>query len=175
MKLAAVAVLMFILLAAAASQSSQKSEITLNPVLEGPLNLQVGPDWYLYTKGHWVSSTDPGHTLPIVAELTCNKKAMTCTELSASLTPIGGQLVLDPFIEDYKVSRWNETDIVAFHGSSSGCGLGHTLKILLKDKRVMALDAPTEPVTEKTPEICRLTSSYELKDGNSFWTKPTLR
>lgn len=68
MKLAAVAVLMFILLATAASQSSQKSQIsTLNPVREGPLNMQVIGDGYVYAKGHWVS-TDANHALPVVGQ-----------------------------------------------------------------------------------------------------------
>jgi hypothetical protein len=131
----------------------------------------------VYTEGHWVETDGRGNAMPSVSAISCSQPTKTCVEDVASYSPLGGTTFsLDASHNEYEIERWTPTEIVA--STINGlCAMRHTLKILLKEKRILVLDAPSEPIkstgnagADKMLQICRETTSFELKGGKMFWS-----
>jgi hypothetical protein len=131
----------------------------------------------IYTEGHWVETDGKGHAMPAVSAISCSQANKVCTEDTASYNPLGGTTFsIDASHSEYRIERWTPTEVVA--STVSGlCAMRHTLKILRKESRILALDAPSEPIkptgnanTDQLLNICRETTAYELKGGKTFWS-----
>lgn len=156
----------FLLGAVACAQTNrnQGMQPTDNEPLSRSIDIFKG---YVRATGHWVP-TDGQQSNPRVSLITCDRTTMTCHELIASAFVLDGMVFLGPDENDYPVTRWDDDEVVAFLNAPA-CGVGHSIKILLKEKRVFKLDAPTEPVTDKTPQWCAMNRLDELKGGTTFW------
>ena len=147
----------------------------VTPFNNEKLNIQ---DQYgvVYTEGHWVETDGKGHAIPSVSVINCSRESRTCTEETATYNTLGGTTFsLDASHAEYQIERWTPTEIVA--STIRGmCMMRHTLKILLKEGQILALDAPSEPIkptgnaeADKMLNICRETTAFELKGGKVFW------
>lgn len=149
----------------------------VTPFHDDKLNIQ---DAYgvVYVEGHWVETDGKGNAILTVAVISCSREPKICTEDAATYNALGGTTFsLDATHTEYQIERWTTTEIVA--STINGlCAMRHTLKILLKEKQILLLDAPSEPIkptgnagADKMLNICRETTAFELKGGKTFWAR----
>jgi hypothetical protein len=150
------------------SQSVQpQAERTVWRILERPiddtnfLTSCSGRNCFLHATGVWKSSTaKPGSELsdPISVNISCDKVARQCTEIDASVNPVG---FLDSTEMDFRVSSWSHDQIIATTVAGL-CDIGQQLVIDLPGKTTILRIYPTKQ-TSAANDPCA-----SFNDRNSF-------
>ena len=176
--------LLFILSLCATAQAP-KYEFSKKPVNDGPfVHLKDEPaDLFVYKDavhalGVWVasgSSSPPSG--PSVSDIYCSRPDKSCHEQMANIIAIGDAFSLNPDSADYRVTRWNETEIVAENRDVQGpllagkCHLLGVLKIDLLHKNVYAYQTLAEPVVPGDAPSDKLIDSEGIckAANNTLW------
>lgn len=145
-----------------------------NPILDEPISLQADSA-SAYVQGRWVAldkqSALPG---PSVSEIICSASEGYCHEAQANMAVFkDGSFTLTPDSVDYKIIRWNSSEIVA-HNISGICRVLNVLKFDLRQKRVYSLQTLSEPVNDlpkMSQQICNAVGMrLELRGMSTFMT-----
>jgi len=153
-------VALWCLLSAIAVAQTGKAEFAEKPVKDGPfthlIDEPVRPSVHqdsVYALGVWVASgSSSAPAGPSVSDIYCSRAENTCHEQMANIVAIGDDFSLNPDSANYRVTRWNENEIVAENRDVEGpllagpCHLMGILKIDLSHKKVYAYQTLTEPV-----------------------------
>jgi hypothetical protein len=132
-------------------------------------------DGYIIVDGIWKpESGDPRKALIFKEQIriSCDKSENVCRELSVTLAPAGGMvLIMGPQEKEWKITSWDAHGLLASYGPDrSATGVSdrcnsHVLTITLASGAVSTSDIPTH---EKGCETFTETSSYRLVRGQYF-------
>jgi hypothetical protein len=151
---------LLLLLSTIAIAQRGKAEFAEKPLKDGPFThlideparLSVHKD-SVYALGVWVASgSSSAPAGPSVSNIYCSHSENTCHEQMANMVPFGDTFSLNPDSADYRVTKWNENEIVAENRDVEGpllagpCHLMGVLKIDLLHKKLYAYQTLTEPV-----------------------------
>jgi hypothetical protein len=116
-------------------------------------------------EGFWVStdaSKDKQLVQQIVAKIDCNSSEKSCKEHDAEL--FGG--LLHPELEEYKVTKWDGTGVVADDDEGGTCNLGHRLAIDFSSNSVVVTDYPLKAGGRTDCKAFQNANSYSLHGGS---------
>lgn len=167
-----------------AAGQAVKYEFTQKPVKDGPFVHLVDEPAKIFNHktsihalGVWVaagSSSPPSG--PSVSDIYCSRDEYKCHEEMANIVWMGDTFSLNPDSADYRVTRWNEREIVAENRDVQGplvagpCHLLGVLKIELVHQKIYAYQTLTEPAIsdESTGKIIASRKLCEAAN-NTLW------
>lgn len=115
-------------------------------------------------EGFWVStdvSKDKQLVSQIAVKIECNRSEKTCREYDAALF-MG---MLQPQSQEYEISTWNRTGIVADDSDGGSCGIGHRLSIDFASNSVTVTDYPMKTGGGTDCKAFQTANSYSLHGG----------
>ena len=120
-------------------------------------------------------SSPPGG--PSVSHIYCDRRENTCHEEMANIIPIGEAFSLAPDSAEYRITRWDEHEIVAENPNvqagllAGSCHLLGVLKIDLRHQRVYAYQTLTEPVLAGEDPSSKIIDSKGICEAanNTLW------
>lgn len=116
-------------------------------------------------EGFWVStetSKDKQLIPQIAAEIVCTRSEKTCRENDAALF-MG---LLQPQSEEYEISTWNRTGIVADDTDEGPCAIGHRLSINFASNSVTVTDYPKKSGGGADCKVFQTANAYSLHGGS---------
>lgn len=134
---------------------------------ERPLEIshhEYGDDGTASADGFWVStdtSKDNQLAEQIAVNITCSRAENVCRETDAVL--FGG--ILQPQSEEYQISKWNRTGIIADDTDEGPCGIGHRLSINFPNNSVTVTDYPKKVGERADCKPFQTANSYSLHGG----------
>jgi hypothetical protein len=117
---------------------------------------------YLQVEGFWVptsASKEKQLPFPLAIKIRCVRSEGVCREIGAQVT----YDLLSPAMEEYTISSWSRTGIVA--DEETRCNMAHRLTISFTGKTVSVVDYPTAPNKSELCEKEQDATSYVLHDG----------
>lgn len=120
-------------------------------------------DGYLVVDGFWVPTNESKKLpFPLAVKIQCDRSEGVCREIGAQVS-FG---VLVPSMEEYRITSWTRTNVVA--DDETICQIGHRLTVSLTAKSVTVVDYPTTAIRPNDNKVCKAlddASSYVLHDG----------
>jgi hypothetical protein len=150
-----------ILLNAVVAAQSPKYEWAKKPVKDGvfvhlidePVKIYINKG-SVHAWGVWVAvDSSSGPAGPSISDIYCTSSDSTCHEQMANIVPLGDEFSLQQDSADYRVKRWNDSEIVAENEDiqapilAGPCHLLGVLKIDLSHQKVYAYQTLVEPPT----------------------------
>lgn len=116
-------------------------------------------------EGFWVStdtSKDKQLVQQIAAKIDCDSSERTCKERDAEL--FGG--LLHPESEEYKVTKWDGSGVVADDEEGGNCNLGHRLAVDFASNSIVVTDYPLKAGGGADCKVFQNANSYSLHGGS---------
>ncbi len=170
MKTLGMVVVMFTTVAIA-QEKSRGHNLNFAALVDRPVAMQMGTG-SVYVQGNW-SALDGRSTLPgpSVSEISCDRAQQTCHESEANITVTGNAFTLSADSVDYKVTKWDSTEIVA-QNIGGICRVLNVLKFDLKNQKVYSLQSlsePAEDLSKTTRDICNAVGlRLELRGSTTY-------
>jgi hypothetical protein len=116
-------------------------------------------------EGFWVStdtSKDKQLVQQIAAKIDCDSSERTCKEHDAELF----RGLLHPESEEYKVTKWDGTGVVADDDEGGNCNLGHRLAVDFASNSIVVTDYPLKTGGRADCKAFQKANSYSLHGGS---------